>query len=82
MSPFGNRKSIKVCLAFLTSFRLTGNPGFIVQDKQGSIKINSMLQIDHNAAAAEIEIGDPLLRDEVKASKDWRVSSFLLPPVV
>ena len=32
-----------------------GNPGFIVQDKQGSIKINSMLQIDHNASAAKIK---------------------------
>lgn len=54
MSPL-KQKIHKSLSCIFDQLPADGNPGFIVQDKQGSIKINSMLQIDHNASAAKIK---------------------------
>ena len=54
MSPL-KQKIHKSLSCIFDQLPADGNPGFIVQDKQGSIKINSMLQIDHNAPVTPIE---------------------------
>ena len=54
MSPL-KQKIHKSLSCIFDQLPADGNPGFIVQDKQGSIKINSMIQIDHNASAAKIK---------------------------
>ena len=60
MSPL-KQKIHKSLSCIFNQLPADGNLGFIVQDKQGSIKINSMLQIDHNASAAKDKILDPFL---------------------